>query len=186
MAGVQSLADLAAALVVPRPESQFRLISLDDARVNREAFKRLLPLYSLKAAAGYFGSGEAVEPEAWVEADSIGRVDEQMFVARAVGRSMEPTIRDGDYCVFRAKPEGTRQGKIVLVQYRGPADPDTGGAYTVKRYSSRSVADGEGGWRHTEIALSPLNPDFKAITLTPEAEGDVVVIAEWIGVLGRT
>src|SRR5438552_3907205 len=147
VAGVQSLADLAAALVVPRPEAQLRLISLDDARVKREAFKSLLPLYSLKAAAGYFGSGEEVEPEAWVEANSICRLDEQMFLARAVGRSMEPTIRDGDYCVFRAKPEGSRQGKIVLVQYRGPADPETGGAYTVKRYASRSAADAEGSWR---------------------------------------
>ncbi len=79
--GVQSLADLAEALVVPRPEPQLRLISLDDERVKREAFKTLLPLYSLKAAAGYFGNGEAVEPEGWVEADGVGRLDEQMFVA---------------------------------------------------------------------------------------------------------
>jgi type III restriction enzyme len=185
VAGVQSLADLAGALVMPRPEPQLRLISLDDARVKREAFKNLLPLYSLKAAAGYFGSGEAVEPEGWVEADSVCRLDERMFVARAVGRSMEPTIRDGDYCVFRGKPEGSRQGKIVLAQYRGPDDPETGGAYTVKRYSSRSVADGEGGWRHAEITLSPQNPDFKPIILTPQSEGDVQVVAEWIGVLGR-
>lgn len=27
--------------------------------------------YSLKAAAGYFGQGRAVEPEGWVEADSL-------------------------------------------------------------------------------------------------------------------
>ena len=46
--------------------------------------------------------------------------------------------------VFRAKPAGTRQGRIVLVQYRGEADPDTGGSYTVKRYSSEKVA-AEGG-----------------------------------------
>jgi len=186
VAGAKSLVDLAASLVVPRPEPQLRLVALEDASVRREAFKTLLPLYSLKAAAGYFGSGEAVEPEAWVEADSIGRLDEQMFVARAVGRSMEPTIRDGDYCVFRGKPEGSRQGKIVLVQYRGPAAPETGGAYTVKRYSSRSVADGEGGWRHAEITLSSLNPDFKPITLTPQSEGDVQVVAEWLAALGRT
>jgi type III restriction enzyme len=185
-AGVKSLADLAASLVVPSSEPQLRLISLEDARLRREAFKTLLPLYSLKAAAGYFGSGEAVEPEAWVEADGIGRLDDQMFVARAVGRSMEPRIRDGDYCVFRGKPEGSRQGKIVLVQYRGPADPETGGAYTVKRYTSRIVEEREGGWRHAAITLSPLSPDFKPITFTPESEGDVQVVAEWIGVLGRT
>ena len=46
------------------------------------------------------------------KADGVGRLDERMFVCRAVGRSMEPTIRDGDYIVFRAKPTGTRQGGL--------------------------------------------------------------------------
>ena len=183
--GVRSLSELAAALVVARPGPQLRLIGLDDKRIEHEAFKTLLPLYSLKAAAGYFGSGQAVEAEGWVEATDVGRLDDRMFVARAVGRSMEPRIRDGDYCVFRARLEGSRQGKIVLVQYRGPADPETGGSYTVKRYSSRVVVDREGSWRHAEITLSPLNPDFTPITLTPESEGDVQVVAEWVGVLGR-
>ena len=89
-----------------------------------------------KAAAGYFGQGESVEPEGGIEAEGLGRLSEQMFVCRAVGRSMEPAIRDGDFLVFRAKPAGSRSGKTVLVQYRGPADPDTDGAFTVKRYSS--------------------------------------------------
>jgi uncharacterized protein len=100
----------------------------------------LLPLYSLKAAAGYFGRGEETEPEAWVEAEGFRKLDEQMFVARAVGRSMEPTIHDGDLLVLRANPTGTRQGKIVLAQYRGPADPETGGAFTIKRYSSEKFS----------------------------------------------
>jgi hypothetical protein len=82
--------------------------------VKREAFKTLLPRYSLTAAAGYFGNGEAVEPEGWIEADGVGRLDQQMVVCRAVGRSMEPTIHDGDYLVFRARPAGTQQGNIVL------------------------------------------------------------------------
>jgi len=47
------------------------------------------------------------------------------------------------------------------------------------------VADSEGGWRHAEITLSPLNLDFTPIALTLESEGDVRVVAEWIGVLGR-
>ena len=138
-AGVRSLSELSDALVRARPELQIRWISLEDERVKREAFKTLLPLYTLQAAAGYFGNAEAVEPEGWVEADGVGRIDERMFACRAIGRSMEPSIRDGDYIVFRAKPAGTRQGKIVLAQYRGPADPDTGGAFTVKRYSSEKV-----------------------------------------------
>ena len=75
--------------------------------------------------------------------DGVGKLNKRMFVCRAVGRSMEPAIRDGDYLVFRANPTGTRQGKVVLAQYRGPADPDVGGAFTVKRYSSEKEGDNE-------------------------------------------
>lgn len=182
-AGVNSLADLADALVRAQAEPQRRLISFEDERVKREAFKTLLPLYSLKAAAGYFGSGEAVEPEGWVEADGAGRIDERMFVCRAVGRSMEPTIRDGDYLVFRAKPVGTRQGKIVLAQYRGPADPDSGGAFTVKRYSSEKVRDAEEGWRHTKVTLSPTNPEYSPIMLSESDSESVQILAEFVTVL---
>lgn len=181
--GVDSVVALADALVAGRPDTQLKLVSLEDARVKRDRFKTLLPLYSLKAAAGYFGSGESVEPEGWLDAQDVGKLDDRMFVCRAVGRSMEPTIHDGDYLVFRANPQGSRQGKIVLVQYRGPADPDTGGAFTVKRYRSEKTVDAEGSWRHDRITLEPLNRDFRPIVLTPEAEGDVNVVAEWITTL---
>lgn len=184
--GVSSFAELVDELSRARPETRVRLIPLDHPRVSKEAYKTLLPLYSLKAAAGYFGSGEAVDPEGWIEAEGIGQLDERMFVARAAGRSMEPKIHDGDYCVFRANPVGSRQGKIVLVQYRGPADPETGGSFTVKKYSSEKVADSESGWRHAKIALSPLNQEFEPIVLEQESEGDVRVIAEFITALGRS
>ena len=45
--GVKTLAELATGLVVARPEPQLRLISFEDERVQHEAFKTLLPLYSL-------------------------------------------------------------------------------------------------------------------------------------------
>ncbi|MGD0948909.1 MAG: S24 family peptidase [Candidatus Binatia bacterium] len=181
---IATFAQLVAALAVGT-EPQLRLVPIDDERIKKEKFKTLLPLYSLKAAAGYFGNGEAVEPEAWIQAEGLGRLDDQMFVARAVGRSMEPRIHDGDYCLFRAKPVGTRQGKIVLAEYRGPADPDTGGSYTVKRYSSEKIADPDGGWQHERIILSPLNPEFQPIVLAPRAEDDVQVVAELITLLGK-
>lgn len=182
-AGVRSLAELHESLIVPRPEPQLKLVSIEDERVKREAFKTLLPLYPLKAAAGYFGRGEAVEPESWLEVDGVGRLDERMFVCRAVGRSMEPSIHDGDYIVFRANPTGTRQGKTILAQYRGPADPDTGGAFTVKRYSSEKTATDDSGWRHTRIVLSPTNPAYQPLVLSADDEETVKVIAELVTVL---
>ena len=181
--GVRSLVELAQALVVPSPEPQLLLISLEDARVRREAFKTLLPLYSLKVAAGYFGNSEVADPESWVEVEGIGKLDERMFVCRAIGRSMEPTIRDGDYAVFRAMPAGTRQGKIVLAQYRGPADPDTGGAFTVKRYSSEKRETDKGKWRHTRIVLSPINPEYTPIIITDNTLEEFAIIAEFVAVL---
>jgi type III restriction enzyme len=181
--GVKSLAELADSLVVTPPGPQLRLISLDDARGHRDAFKTLLPLYSLKAAAGYFGEAEAVEPEGWVDVTDLGKLDNRMFVCRAIGHSMEPTIRDGDFAVFRANPTGSRQGKIVLAQYRGPADPETGGAYTVKRYFSEKRANGDGGWRHSRIVLSPLNSAYEPIVLSDDDGSAVRVLAEFVTVL---
>ena len=183
-ANVRSLAELADALVHAPPEKQLKIVPFEEARREAQMFKTLLPLYGLRAAAGYFGGGEAVEPEGWIEAAGVGRLDERMFVCRAVGRSMEPTIRDGDYLVFRAKPKGTRQGKIVLVQYRGPADPDTGGSFAVKRYRSNKTKASGGGWRHVKVTLSPTNPDYEPIVLTEDDAGSVQVVAEFVSVLG--
>jgi type III restriction enzyme len=184
--GVKSFGALGHALVRTLPSRQLRLIAQDDPRVLVERFKALLPLYSLKVAAGYFGSGQAVEPEGWVDASSVGKLDDTMFVAQAVGRSMEPTIFDGEYCVFRANPVGSREGKIVLVQHYGPADPETGGSYTVKKYHSEKVSAEEGDWQHLRITLQPESPEFEPIVLTPEAEHDVRVIAEFVAALGRS
>jgi len=152
---------------------------------EKQKYGDYLPLYSLKAAAGYFGNGEAVDPEGWIKVVNFGRLDEKMFVARAIGRSMEPKIHDGDLLVFRSHPVGSRQGKIVLVQYRGPADPDTGGSYTVKMYRSEKSPSVEGEWKHTTITLEPQNPEFQPIILEPEDEGAIQVIAEYVGTLGK-
>ena len=151
---------------------------LDDGDVLEDMrFKNYLPVYSLKAAAGYFGAGEAVECEGWVQVD--GRLSKDMFTARAVGQSMEPIIQDGDLCVFRTYRGGTRQNRTVLVQWSGPDDPETGGSYAVKRYNRI----GERGSDEFHIELRPHNPDFEPIVLTPEFEDEVAVIAEFIQVL---
>ncbi len=106
-----------------------------------------------------------------------------MFVAQIVGKSMEPAIPDGSYCLFRAPVTGTRQGKIVLVQLRDAIDLDNGERYTVKRYQSEKVTDGD-SWRHTRITLKPINPDFQPIELTGAEEGELQVVAELVEVLG--
>jgi phage repressor protein C with HTH and peptisase S24 domain len=142
-----------------------------------------LPLFSLSAAAGYFGRGESVDPTGWVNASSLGKLDKRLFVARARGRSMEPLIHDNDLLVFRANPTGSRDGKIVLAEYRGPSDPDTGGAYTVKKYHSEKVSTPGSEWAHTRITLLPLNSDYEPIEITAEDAEDFRIVAEFVQVL---
>lgn len=171
---------------VKRPK--LRLVT-DSAQIRREKFKTLLPLYGLRAACGKFGPDEVdADPEAWVEASSVGALNEQMFVVRAIGRSMEPRIHDGDLVVFQRYSvdgaSGSRQGEIVLAQYRGPQDPETGGNYTIKRYSSEKTADETGEvWRHTRITLSPLNQEYEVIELAPMDADAVAVIGIMLGLI---
>ena len=148
-----------------------------------------LPLVPLKAAAGAFSDVQRVEDDDfdWVTFESGNRLRRGMFVAQVVGKSMEPAIPDGAFCLFRAPVEGTRQGKIVLVQMRDDTDPESGQRYTVKRYMSEKVADGD-SWRHSRISLSPINPDFQPIVLTGmdsgADDGQFQVVAEVVEVLG--
>ena len=150
---------------------------------QEEQYTTYLPLYSIKAACGYFGEGELVEAEGWIKAEGIGRLNRNMFVVQAVGRSMEPRIHDGDYCVFRANAGGSRQGKIVLVQHRNYYDDDFGGAYSIKEYASTKSYDENGNWQHEKIELIPLNKDYKTILITPDDGEEFQVVGEFVGIL---
>jgi SOS-response transcriptional repressor LexA len=119
----------------------------------------------------------------WVAVNSKRRLRWGMFVAQVVGKSMQPAIPDGAYCLFTAPVIGTRQGKIVLVQLRDAIDPDSSERYTVKRYLSEKVTDGD-SWRHARVTLQPINPDFQPIELTGAEEGELQVVAELVEVLG--
>ena len=142
-----------------------------------------LPFYSLKAACGYFGDGEDVEESGWVQVESFGKLNHNMFVVRAVGNSMEPRIHDGDLCVFRANPAGSREGKIVLVQNHTSYDPEYGGSYAIKLYTSEKSFSDEGSWQHLSIKLKPLNQDFSPIVLNEGEADDFRVIGEFLGVV---
>lgn len=81
-------------------------------------YKEYLPVYSLQAAATKFGKEEYVENLGWVKVDTKRKLNKDMFIAEVVGKSMEPTIADGSYCIFRIETGGSRNGKVVLVESR--------------------------------------------------------------------
>lgn len=138
-----------------------------------------LPRYTLAVAAGKFLENEEVGEEGWEEAPVGMRLEPGMFVARIVGRSMEPRIPDGSLCIFRSGVSGSRQGRLVLVEYLGGGTNDR---YTVKRYFSEKRQAQDGTWSHNFIRLEPLNPEFDAWELKPE-EDKFRVIAEFVEVL---
>ena len=124
-----------------------------------------IPLYTLRAACGYFDEGEVPEPEGWIDAIGNGFTPDpkQHFAIHAKGDSMLPKIKDGDICIFEWYNAGSRNDEIVLTQSR-EYDPEYGGKYTIKRYHSEKVVSEE-GWQHTKVELRPLNPDFEPIEL---------------------
>lgn len=138
-----------------------------------------LPRYTLAVAAGKFLDNEEIEEEGWEETPEGLRLSEGMFAARIVGHSMEPRIPDGSVCVFRSGVAGSRQGKLVLVEYLGGGTNDR---YTVKRYVSEKTRQPDGTWTHERIRLEPLNPEFEAWNLDPE-ENRFRVLAEFVQVL---
>ncbi|MBI2395385.1 MAG: LexA family transcriptional regulator [Deltaproteobacteria bacterium] len=135
-----------------------------------------IPLYDLAAAAGAFGEGRAVEARAWVVPRSMRVLRPGMFVVRATGRSMEPRIPDGAYCVFMGPVRSTPVGRVVLVEHRSVGDPETGGAYSIKRLQLRP------GKRRRGIRLVPDNAEYPALEI--DDRSSIRVIGELVAVLG--
>ena len=162
--------------------SNLKIVS-DNDTPESEKFVHYLPVYSLEAAASGFGKEEYVENSGWAKVESELKLNKDMFIAKVVGHSMEPTIPDGSYCIFRTERGGSRDGKIVLVESRQVADQETNQKYTVKRYHSEKEQLPDGTWRHKMIELSPDNKEFQSIILGNVTEDDFKVIAEFVNVI---
>jgi hypothetical protein len=158
---------------------------LEDIEENAK-FKTHLPLVPLEAVATAFTKEDYFDStEGWIEADIARKLSDDMFIAKIVGKSMEPKIKDGSYCVFRFDPGGTREGKIVLANCTSIADPESKGQYTIKKYHSEKEYFEDGSWKHKKIVLSPLNKKFEDIILEDKTEGDFRIVAEFICVIAQ-
>ncbi len=167
--------------VAPEPYQGLDLpvVSFDEAR----PFETHVPVYDLRAAAGGFSEMQIIEDFDWVELPEHIRVSEGMFVLRVVGESMNRRIPNGSWCLFKANPGGTRNGKVVLVQHRDIEDPDHGGSYTVKVYSSEKMMDGD-ALVNKRITLKPDTTAFGYSPIVLDGEdGDLLVLGEFLGVI---
>lgn len=159
-------------------------------RVDRKLvkpYKNAVPMVDLKLAAGLFSDVQSfdIDDAEWIELPDIYRPQPGMFVAQVVGESMNRRIPNGSWCLFRANPQGTRAGKVVVAQHRSIEDPELGGSYTVKVYSSEKKQTGNDSWRHTRVELSPdsSDPAFKPLIFGPDSADSVKIVAEIMAVL---
>ena len=149
-----------------------------DGPPTEDPLHRLVPVYSLEAAAGLWGPENTPEAIGWAEATGAS-VKPGMFIARVRGHSMEPKIQDGSWNLFRPCPAGSREGRIVLVQFNSIGDPENGGRFTVKKYHSIKTVS-EDTWQHHRIELLPLNPNYEPINVGPDEAPEMIVVGEWL------
>ena len=143
-------------------------------------FVNALPLLTLRSAAdssyegleGYFSDSESVT---WQRV-SGGPFPNDRFLVRAEGDSMEPLIEDGQLCIFRRDPGGSRNGKIVLCRIGGFAGDAP--VAVIKRYrSARTRGDNTIG-KASAIVLSSLNETHEDIVLTSGEHLSIIGVFE--------
>ena len=159
----------------------FRILSPDEI----SQYINCVPLYNLKAAAGLFSDEQDIQNTSWIELPDTFRIQPGLFVAQVLGESMNRRVPNGSWCLFRMNPTGTRQGKIVLVEYREISDADTGGHYTLKIYDSKKDHGPDDSWSHKSIILKPDSTMtcFEPIILKHDQADNIKIIAELVAVL---
>jgi transcriptional regulator with XRE-family HTH domain len=153
------------AVVTPSPDVSLQRALRALSRLGHEVFEADapparggVPVMSLQAAASRFGGARSVEVSAWIrlkgtrQSQLAGR-----FVAQVVGRSMAPTVPSGSLALFRDH-----------------TDPETGGAYVLKRVGSVELRP-RGG---LQLQLLSDNADFPPLLVDTKDEGVLRVVAE--------
>jgi type I restriction enzyme R subunit len=170
--------------VAPENETIFFSDVISDDEIGEGLkFTEYLPVYDLQAVATSFREQKTPEVRGWKPIHGVRRLNNEMFIAQVVGKSMEPSILDGSWCLFRFERGGSRNGLIVLVESRLVTDPETNQSFTIKRYHSEKEDLGDGQWRHKKIVLSPDNKDFQDIVLEDLSGDEFHVVAEFLSVL---
>ncbi|PUZ25619.1 hypothetical protein DCC81_15205 [Chitinophaga parva] len=130
-----------------------------------------VPLYSIKVAAGQFGSTQAVSSEfEQVPLPPGIRHSEDLFACQVLGESMNKKIPNGAVCLFRKYSGGSREGQIVLVEMTDPQEAIPGSSYTVKEYQSLKIATSDGSYLHTAIKLIPHSTDNRFTPIHLQAD----------------
>ena len=142
-----------------------------------------IPLYDFYAAAGTFSEIQSSKDYTLIEGPENSS-NNDYFACRIIGESMNRVIPNGSICLFKPYTGGSRNGKILLVEYRDLQDPDFNSAFTIKTYSSEKNITEE-NWEHTSIVLRPNSYDssYQNIIITEQISAEMRVVGEFIQIL---
>jgi DUF2075 family protein/SOS-response transcriptional repressor LexA len=143
-----------------------------------------VPIFDIKIAAGDFSKEQWLQDCQYAVLPDHFTAKPGFFLAQVVGESMNRRIPNGSWCLFREPSDGSRNGKVVIVQSRDIQDPDTSGQYTVKIYRSEKT-EMEDSWTHRSIRLEPDSMDynFKPLILNPDTVNELHVVGEFVGIV---
>jgi DUF2075 family protein/SOS-response transcriptional repressor LexA len=162
------------------PAYPFRILTPEEAADCPNA----VPIFDVKVAAGDFSEEQWLQDCQYAELPDHFTAKTGFFIAQVVGESMNRRIPNGSWCLFREPSDGSRNGKVVIVQSRDIQDLETGGQYTVKIYQSDKAVR-EDSWSHCSIQLHPdsMDHNFKPITLNPDTLNGLHVVGEFVGII---
>ena len=162
------------------PDYPFPILTPEEAADCPNA----VPVFDLKIAAGDFSKEQWLQDCQYAELPDHFTAKPGFFLAQVVGESMNRRIPNGSWCLFREPSDGSRNGKVVIVQSRDIQDLDTGGQYTVKIYRSEKT-ETEDSWSHRSIRLEPDSMDYNFIPLTlePDTVNELSVVGEFVGII---
>jgi uncharacterized protein len=143
-----------------------------------------VPIFDLKCAEQQFKAYQKADRFDHVVLPSHLHASEGYFVARVEGDSMNKRIAPGAWCLFHFNPQGTRNGKIVVVKHDHIEDPELGGHYTIKRCKTEKHLDEKGAVHHV-LTLKPesTNTKHKTIALSVQEAEELDVVAELLTVV---
>lgn len=124
-------------------------------RVKRSP--RAIPVYGFKVAAGAWSEWQQARIVAWVSPPPGVRAARGLFLVQVVGRSMEPKVPDGAWCLCSRPWPNPGTGQIGIFLRSPSTEPEGGGTFTLKQYAPRAAGDAVGG------ALKSRNPQFPPI-----------------------
>ena len=143
-----------------------------------------IPLYDFYAAAGTFSEMQSEKDFTLIEGPENYNPNNDYFACKIMGESMNRVIPNDSICLFKTYTGGSRNGKILLIEYRDIQDPDFNSAFTIKTYTSKKNIMEE-NWEHTSIILRPNSYDssYQNITITEENAQGMRVVGEFVQII---